>query len=568
MKKKSVRILAIAVLAGAVTTGCQMLKDVKYTVTPDPLEMHGDSVEVTIDVVFPEKALNKKAVVEFTPMIGDTPLKPVTIVGEKATANADQVIPYKAGGSYQYKDKVAYKADMEESQFDITGKIYKGTKEKGEVERTKIADATTITPYLVNKDFRVIYAEDQFKRVTQEKFEAQINFEKGKHAVRATELKEDDIKALEEFLKDAQTNERVKITSINIVGFASPEGGVESNSELSNNRSQAAQEAVMKIAKAAANEAGQAETSYALKGSGEDFSGFEKAVNASTMNEEDKALVIRVIKMEENPNEQEASAHQLASLFKELDKDIFPALRRAEITVNYDKTGWSDDELKDLSNSKPDTLTLEELLYTATLYTDLNEKARVYAIANKNYGKDDYRASNNLGAAMYEMNKTKDAQSSFESANGVKDNPISKNNLGAVAGVDGDREKAMDLFDQANGAGDEVSYNKGILHIQNGAYTDAISAFGSENTFNKALALICDKNASAAVTAVNGSEDAESAQGYYLKAIAAARSNDESGVINNLKSAVAADSNFKAKAARDREFVKFYDNASFTAIVQ
>ena len=57
----------------------------------------------------------------------------------------------------------------------FTGKIYKGEKDKGEMDPTKIADATIITPYLVNKDFKVIIAKDQFQRVTPETFVAQIN---------------------------------------------------------------------------------------------------------------------------------------------------------------------------------------------------------------------------------------------------------------------------------------------------------------------------------------------------------------------------------------------------------
>ena len=159
MRKKSIKVLSMLVLAVSVTTGCQLLKDVQYEVTPDPLEMHGDSVAVKVDIVFPEKGINKKASAEITPMIGDTPLKSITVQGEKATGNGS-VVQYKAGGTVTYTDNVAYAPSMEASSLDVTGKIYKGTKEKGEIERTKIADATIITPLLVNKDFKVVYATD------------------------------------------------------------------------------------------------------------------------------------------------------------------------------------------------------------------------------------------------------------------------------------------------------------------------------------------------------------------------------------------------------------------------
>lgn len=565
MRKKSIKVLSMLALAGTVATGCQLLKDVQYEVTPNPLEMHGDSVAVKVDITFPEKGINKKASAEITPMLGDTPLKSITVQGEKATGNGE-VIQYKAGGKVTYEDIVAYKPSMEATTLDVTGKIYKGTKEKGEIERTKIADATIITPYLVNKDFKVIYAEDNFKRVTQHTFDAQINYDKGKYNVKANEMKEADIAALDSFFNVAQTNPRIEIKSIQITGYASPEGGVESNSELSDNRAKSAMEATMKVAKTAKNDTAQVEAMYKLVGSGEDFSGFEKAVRASTMEQTDQDLVIRTIQREENPDQAEADAHDLAMLFKELDKDVFPALRRAEISVVFDKIGFSDEELKVLAMSNPDTLNLEELMYAATLFTDLNDKLTIYQHTEGRYGNDDSRVANNVGAALYELNKVADSKAKFEKANGVEDNAISKNNLGAVAGVDGDREKAMELLNQASGAGNEVNYNKGILDIQNGDYDAAVGHFG-DACFNKGLAQLLAGSAADGASTVDAAGD-ESAKAYYLKAVAAARQDKLDGVVSNLKMAFGIDSSMKEKASKDREFLKWFEDASFTAIVK
>ena len=243
-------------------------------------------------------------------------------------------------------------------------------------------------------------------------------------------------------------------------------------------------------------------------------------------------------------------------------------LRRAEIKTVYDLTGFSDEELKAISASNPDSLNLEELLFTATLTDDLNEKMRLYKVAAKNYP-EDYRPVNNIGAVLYQQNKLNEAKAEFEKANGLKDNPISKNNLAAVAGSNGDRAKAKQLLGQASGAGEEVNYNKGILDIQDGNYGSAVSNFGSEATFNKALAQLLNGDASAASSTIDGSKnDAESAQGYYLKAIAAAHQDKLDGIVNNLKSCFAKDGSWKAKALKDREFIKYAENAAFTAIVK
>lgn len=567
MKKQTIKVLALLTVAGGFSTGCDLLKEVDYACSPDPLEMHGDSVEITVDITFPEKSLNKKAAAEFTPTLGSTNLKPLRVQGEKATGSGE-VIQYKAGGKYTYTDKVPYKADMETAELIVTGKIYKGEKEKGEVEATKVCDACIITPYLVNKDFKVIYAEDKFERVTPESELTVINYSKGRSEVRSTEMRDDDVKAYEEFLMMANENPKVEVTGINVVGYASPEGEEDKNNSLSTDRAKTGSEAAMKIAKKAEHDKGQTEDAYTMKGSGEDYDGFKRELEADKdMDESDKQLVLRILEQEKNSATREQKMRDLGKSFTYLDRNIFPQLRRSEIITNYDLTGFSDEEMKQYSVSKPDTLNLEELLFCATLYTDLNEKLRVYKIAEERYA-DDYRTSNNVGAVLYEMNKVSEAKAKFEKANAAMDNPISKNNLGAVEGVEGNREKAAKLFAQA-GSASEVSYNKGILDIQNGNYDQAVNNLGKEDaSFNLALAQMLNGNASSVDGTIGNSDDADSAQGAYLKAVAAARQDNLSGVVSNLKNAFAKDGSYKAKAMKDREFLKYMEDATFSALVK
>jgi tetratricopeptide (TPR) repeat protein len=177
----------------------------------------------------------------------------------------------------------------------------------------------------------------------------------------------------------------------------------------------------------------------------------------------------------------------------------------------------------------------------------------------------DWRAANNVGAALYQLGKVAEAKAQFEKANGMQNDNITKNNLGAVAGVNGDRNKAAQLFAQA-GSSDETKYNKGIIAIQNGKYGDAVSSFGGEATFNKALAQLLNKDNAAAVKTIDASKDKESGQGYYLKAIAASRDGNLTKVVENLKAAIAKDASWKAKAAKDREFLKYENDAALSFI--
>ncbi len=566
MKKQTIKGFAFIVAAGSLATSCDLIKDLQYEVTPKTLEMHGDSVRVSIDVNFPIKGIKKKVSAEITPMIGGTALKTVLVQGEKATGNGN-VIQYKPGGKVTYSDVVAYKPEFEETQLKVTGSFSKGGKVKGAIPEKKIADGTIITPMLVNKDFKVILEKDAFTRVTEKGFSCQINFDKGKSLVKPTELIEKDIADLKVWLASAQSNPKITIKSINVIGYASPEGEVGSNDTLSNERASAAKSAILGVALGAKNDRVKTEM-FSMSGRGEDFDGFKKELEKSTMNNDEKQLIIRVLEMQKDPVTRETEMRNMGKTFTFLEENVFTKLRRSEIQVTYDKKGYSDEELMALSVSHPDSLNLEELLFTATLTNDLNEKLRIYEVAEKNFASD-YRTSNNVGAIYYMQNKLDEAKSKFEKANSTKENAISKNNLGAVAGVKGDRVGAQKLLDEAKGAGTEVNYNLGILNVQDGLYNDAVSNFGSEASFNKALAQLLSATAAGAdVKTLDNSADKESAQGFYLRAIISARQDNVDATVSNLKNAFAKDGSFKVKASKDREFIKYAENPIFSGAVK
>lgn len=569
MKRQGFKGLAFVAAATVLATGCDALKDLDYAVTPDPLEMHGDSVKVKVEIQVPEKGIRKKVYAEINPMLGEKALRPITIVGEKATANG-KVIEFKPGGTAVYEDVLPYTPDLENADLTVTGKIFKGDKQKGEIPTTKIADATVITPLLVNKDFKVIFEKDQFQRVTEETRTSKINYLKNSPVVRSGELKDNDIKEMEAFLAQAQSNPKVELKNIKITGYASIEGEEDRNNSLSQNRAQSALEATINIAKKKAvnNELAADEQSYTTSGKGEDYQGFKDALMASDMDKAEKDLIIRVLEMYSSPAQRETEIRNLGKTFTYLDKNIFPEQRRSEITLVYDEIGFSDEELVALSKSNIDTLNIEEILFTATLTEDLNEKLRLYTEAERMFP-EDHRPSNNAGAVLYMQNKLAEAKAKFEKSMGIQETSVVKNNLAAIAGVNGERNNAKEMLSAASGAGEgQVEYNTGILQIQDGNYEDAISSLGNKATYNKALAQLLNKDHEGALATIDASEQAKTAEGYYLKAICGARQEKVDVVVSNLKSAFAKDASLKARAAKDREFVKFFEDASFSATVK
>lgn len=556
--------MATAVTGGLIMSSCTLVKDLEYKVLEDPLEMHGDEVKLKMQATFVEKGLNKKASVKLTPIFvckdgTEIPFDSREFQGEKAAGNGEVIT--KAGKTITYESTRPYQDCMEEGTVIVRIEPKKGDKEKDPITTDKIADGTIITPYLIQLDDQVMAADDKFVRITTHDTVAVINYDKGKFNVKSSELKQDDIKGLEGFITMAQTNDRREVKGFNIVSYASPEGEIDLNENLATDRAGSAEQYLTNFYQKSKIEP---VPSITKTPKGEDWVGFKAEVEKTT--HEDKDLILRVLEMTSDLNKREEDIRNMAKTYTFLEKEVLPQLRRSQIVCTYDKVGWGDEELIQLSKSNPGSLTVEELLYTAELVDDLNEKLRIYKEAEKKYG-DDWRTSNNVGYILYLQNDVEGAKVKFEKAYELDQNEIVTNNLGAVVHMTGDRDRAKELFMQA-GSSDETSYNLGLVAIQEGNYGEALEKMGDNQTFNVALAKVLNDEEGAAGAVIDASAEADAAYSYYLKAIIGARTDNKDMAIENLKVAISKDSYYKAKAARDAEFIKLRGYAPFTALIQ
>jgi Flp pilus assembly protein TadD len=575
MKRKQLTRLSVAAISVILLVpACTLIKDIEYKVAQNPLEMHGDTVTLTINGKFQEKGLHKKAVAEVTPVLitsngTEKPFKTETFQGTKAAGNGKVI--GKEGGSFSYTSRIPYTSDMEVAEVKVKVLPKKGTKEKKLIITDKIADATIITPLLVQPDDKPIMAKDQFVRVTSHTAGMVINYAKDRSEVRPGELKDADYKNFIKWVTEALKNDRIAFKNISIPAWASPEGEIDRNNNLANDRAKSAMNALKAEFKKLKYDNGNNDSFYNLEGKGEDWEGFKTETEKSDL--KDKELILRVLQMYSG-EQREKEIRNMAKTFQELEKKIFPLLRRSVITLNYDLTGKTDAEMLELSKTKVDSLTAEELFFTAnTLVTDLNEKLRLYREASRLFPKD-WRGPNNSGYILILQGKINEAKAEFEKAAAIENNATVKNNLGVCARLMGDRDKAAKLYAEA-GSAPETQYNMGIINIQRGKYGEAVSQLNNakniepkKGTFNLALAQLLNGNANEAKTTIESAADGETAVAHYLRAIIGARTNDKSYMINSLKTAIQKDSKFKEKAGKDREFLKYATDADFTAIVK
>ena len=555
---------------------------VKHEVTPNPLELHGDSVAVSIKGTYPAKYFAKSVDVTITPVLksssAEHEYKSVTAVGEKSKTNGTKV-NYKTGGSFTYAGKVGYTPDMKAADLMIKSTGTKGKKTK-ELGSLKIADGTIVTPLLVRNDEKVIAAKDQFQRITPANYNGTFYYLINTSNVNPNfKSKGADIANKSEFSKMDSALKALSVApytfkGFNIMGAASPDGKLDLNSTLAENRSKSSAkyladkmtQNIRKQSKANAKVTIKADSSlFSRSTTNEDWAGFQMLMQNSNMPQKD--MILRIVASNSDPEAREMEIKKMGKAYTEIAETILPKLRRAEVSIVADKVGRSDEQLSALAMSNPDSLSVEEILYAATLTTDMNQKLSIYRSAERIYPQD-WRTANNVGMALFMTDDMDGAMTQFNKADQLNaNNAIVKNNIGAVYSRKGDRKTAATNY-AASTASPELNQNMGILDIRNGNYSSAVSHYSGVNSFNAALAKLLAGDKDGAMTTLEASPDKDTAIGAYLKAIISARKNDANGVVSNLQAATAKDSSLKAMASEDREFIKWFKDANFQAAVR
>ena len=532
-----------------------------FTTTPQVLEAVAGKVPVTINGKFPEKYFNKKAVVEVTPVLrwngGEAKGQPAVFQGEKVEGN-DQTISYKVGGNYIMKTSFDYVPEMAKSELYLEFNAKIGNKTVT-IPAVKIADGVISTSELVENTLQSANpanGDDAFQRIIKEKHNANIMFLIQQANIRASELK-----TAKEFNKEvAEVNEAAnkKISNIEVSAYASPDGGVKLNTGLAENRESNTTKMLSKDLKKA-----KVDAPIDSKYTAQDWEGFQELVSKSNI--QDKELILRVLSMYQDPEQREQEIKNISSVYKTLADEILPQLRRSRLTLNYEIIGKSDDEIASLAASNPKELTLEELLYAATLTNDNGKKEVIYTKATELFP-NDYRAFNNLGKLAYQAGNIDKAESYLKKAANIQAAPEVNMNLGLVALAKGDKNAAEAYLGKAAGA-KELGETLGNLYIAQGQYERAVNSFGDAKTNSAALAQILAKDYNKAKNTLANIEKPD-AYTDYLMAVLGARTNNQSMLTSSLKNAVAKDSSLAKKAATDLEFAKYFTNSDFMNIIK
>lgn len=562
--------LFVLLLAAAVVSSCSSLDKmkknaslVKYEVTPKVLEAHAGKVAATVKATYPEKYFDKNTTLKITPVLvyegGEVAFDEMLYAqGELVQANNKPVSW--TGGTINWSGDVDYKPEMKVSEFMLRIEASRKGKTLA-FDPIKLADGVIATSTLVEYHAMPLFLKDKYQRIVPEQKMADILYMINRADIRPAELKAADLQAMKDYIAMVAQNERMELKGVTASSYASPDGPLTLNEKLSLDRGKAAEKYLQKEY----GKMPEIANLFSSKTTPEDWDGFKALVQESSI--ADKELILRVLSMYQDPVVREKEIKNMSTAYESLAEEILPQLRRSKFTVDVNLVGLSDEEILTAMKGDASALSLEQMLYSASLTKDVNEQLKFYQMATVKEPKC-YRAWNNVGWAYLNMGKAEEAMVALEKAKALKNDDIVKNNMGFAALLKGDVKAASEYFNSMSASTPESRFGLGTIAISEGKYDQAVNLLGDKPSMNLALAQLLKGDFNKAKATMDSVKPCKCGAPSYLKAVIAARSDDRDGLLNNLREAIGYNTNWKNYAQTDLEFAKFFNDETFVSITK
>src|SRR6478736_686190 len=395
-------VYAFLIIGALSFTGCtlpkmvKMAKDQNLTVTPNPLEVHKDTVSYEMAANIPVKMLKKGTAYTVNSFYkaGDKEiaLDPIPFKAEDYPNSATEAPKVTKTFSFPYQPA------LKPGVLQVEGVASKGTKSKA-TARMDVATGLITTSKLVQNSYFAAFADHGYNN-SEEIVPIVIPdfiFEQGKSVLRKSETGSDKGKQLDAFIAAKNVTRTVTIT-----GTHSPEGAERINSKLAQERADAIEKYYRAQMKKYDYKGMADEIKFILKPVVDDWTAFKTALAGYTgITSDEKSAYLNIVNGGGSFEEQEKQLKKIAS-YKKVFKEVYTGLRTAKTEILTLKVKKTDAEISVLAKqitkgeASADALLFEELMYGASLTPSLDEKAAIYEAATKKG--TNWSAHNNLGA--------------------------------------------------------------------------------------------------------------------------------------------------------------------------
>lgn len=430
------------------------------------VQRSGNGIKLEADIFADLSRLSSQMMVEVTPMLvngTDTLVfESRAVAGKKRYTSIERQeafdkkegshipenvskVSRRSEGDYRIDITTEYRDWMSESQFILSEKVSGCRKWGGYTLEQQVGD-----PLLPRPSFRLDYAQAPVEdvKLRSETYAAFINFELAKHKLLPDYKNNPKILAeVDEIVTELSGDANLRITRLEVTGYASPEGSYSSNMILSENRANAFVH-YLKEKYGTTLPSAQMEVSW----KGEDWEGLHNQIEASK--ETYRNEVLQVLEEKDNLRRKQR-LHKLAggSTYSDMLIKYYPILRRTEYTISYVSKPFTLNEAREVIRNKPQYLSLREMYDVASSYpVGSTEYEEAMAVISKFYPHDQTVITNSAIRDM-EQGMYLKAVSKLQ---GIQ-TPEGLNSLGVAYYNTGEWGKAEQAFEKAVSIGSETA---------------------------------------------------------------------------------------------------------------
>jgi tetratricopeptide (TPR) repeat protein len=566
---------AFAALLTLGLSSCKTFKGATVNCTPDPIEVHADSIKFQVKATVPPKSgMKKGGTYTAEGMFGDVSQGQIVL----STDRYPKV--KKTGIDTTITFRRPYVKGMEGNSLTIKQNYERKGKATQLPDVDDLCECCVTTSGLVYDGTYMIFSSHNYVKEVKAERKAQFNFPKNVWDIQSSDYSKSDIVAIGDFLQKKYITQRVTIK-----GFASPEGPFQRNTDLSINRSKHVREWLIEQLKKAGYDNYLDSSFFDMAVTYEDWDGFKASIQGQPYSEDVKKQIVTLVSAGLEPNDLEEKIMSLVG-GKEKVEYILAPLRRATIEMAGSEVRRSDAEIDQIANdfvdgrlqgNIKDLFQQEEWFYATTRQGD-PARRKILLEAFRDAYPNDSRALNDLGAIALMENDENAGMDYLDKArmlNG-KDHAI-QNNLGAGYVRGGKYKEAKEMLENSLAGRNtpEANFNLGVVLEKMARYNMAVERFnaagnleGSQYNAGLCKLLMGDMNGARSSLEEAARQSGESmAMPYYALAIAGARVKDPSLLTINLRKACKIDESLKDKARNDLEFRNYWNNTEFKAAI-
>lgn len=341
-----------------------------------------------------------------------------------------------------YNFKVPYEMWMDSARFVIKQEIT-GCGSENRLFIFVMNNKVSLTPHIPYQvNTLVAYVEPKAEpKIRKIQGQAYLDFQVGQSVILPNYRRNpEELAKINDLVKDVINDPDVKIKSLYIEGYASPEGTYATNDRLSYARAVALKN-YMK------SKFGFSESLFRVSNIAEDWDGLKALLPSSNVTHQDE--ILEIIDNTDILDGRELNLMKLAKgvPYRKMLNELFPQLRRVEYQINFTVKDYTLSEAKSLLGKKKSQLSQLEFFQIAKSYGEnKNEFIEILAETIPKYYPNDQTANNNAAAVLITIKEFSLAKRAISKA-GITASTL--NNMAVIFLEEGDLDSAEKLLQKA-----------------------------------------------------------------------------------------------------------------------